>query len=131
MVNLFIALWDGRKSFEKITKGSGSDTIAAPWITLSPTPPAPHTATLDPGATVTYRLTTTVSGSGQVQNLIVSDAIPAGTSYVPGSLKLDDAALTDASDSDPGSAGPDGISATIPSASGGTTRIISFDVKIN
>lgn len=34
MVNLFIALWDGRSSFEKITKGSGTDVIAAPWINM-------------------------------------------------------------------------------------------------
>ena len=34
MINLFIALWDGRKSFEKITKGSGTDIISAPWINM-------------------------------------------------------------------------------------------------
>lgn len=34
MVNLLIALWDGRKSFEKITKGSGNDVVSAPWINL-------------------------------------------------------------------------------------------------
>jgi hypothetical protein len=34
MVNLLIALWDGRKSFEKITKGSGNDIVSAPWINM-------------------------------------------------------------------------------------------------
>ena len=34
MVNLFIALWDGRPTFEKMTKGSGNDIISAPWINL-------------------------------------------------------------------------------------------------
>jgi hypothetical protein len=34
MVNLFITLWDGRSSFEKITKGSGTDIISAPWINM-------------------------------------------------------------------------------------------------
>lgn len=34
MVNLFIALWDGRKSFEKTTKFSGNDVISAPWINM-------------------------------------------------------------------------------------------------
>lgn len=34
MVNLLIALWDGRKTFEKVTKGSGNDIIAAPWINM-------------------------------------------------------------------------------------------------
>jgi len=34
MVNLLIELWDGKKSYEKITKTSGNDSIAAPWINL-------------------------------------------------------------------------------------------------
>ena len=34
LVNLFITLWDGRKSFEKITKGSGTDIVSAPWINM-------------------------------------------------------------------------------------------------
>ena len=34
MVNLFINLWDGRKSLEKVTKASGNDTVEAPWVNL-------------------------------------------------------------------------------------------------
>ena len=34
MVNLLIELWDGKKSYEKITKMSGNDMIDAPWINL-------------------------------------------------------------------------------------------------
>jgi len=34
MVNLHITLWDGRKRFEKQTKGSGNDIVEAPWINL-------------------------------------------------------------------------------------------------
>jgi hypothetical protein len=34
MVNLLIEMWDGKKSYEKITKMSGNDTVAAPWINL-------------------------------------------------------------------------------------------------
>jgi len=34
MVNLLIELWDGKKSYDKITKMSGNDTIEAPWINL-------------------------------------------------------------------------------------------------
>ena len=33
-INLFIELWDGRASYEKQTKMSGSDVIEAPWINL-------------------------------------------------------------------------------------------------
>jgi len=34
MVNLLIELWDGKKSYDKVTKTSGNDTINAPWINL-------------------------------------------------------------------------------------------------
>lgn len=34
LVNLFIELFDGSKSYEKETKMSGNDTIEAPWINL-------------------------------------------------------------------------------------------------
>lgn len=34
MVNLYINLWDGRKSLEKVTKTSGCDTVEAPWINM-------------------------------------------------------------------------------------------------
>ena len=34
MINLYINLWDGRKSLEKVTKMSGNDTVEAPWINM-------------------------------------------------------------------------------------------------
>lgn len=34
MVNLYISLWDGKNAFEKETKTSGNDSIAAPWINM-------------------------------------------------------------------------------------------------
>lgn len=34
MVNLYIALWDGRNAFAKETKMSGNDAINAPWINM-------------------------------------------------------------------------------------------------
>lgn len=34
MVNLLIEMWDGKKTYEKITKMSGNDIIEAPWINL-------------------------------------------------------------------------------------------------
>jgi len=34
MINLLIELWDGKKSYEKMTKGNGTDNVEAPWINL-------------------------------------------------------------------------------------------------
>lgn len=34
IINLFITLWDGRRTYEKQTKTSGSDIVEGPWINL-------------------------------------------------------------------------------------------------
>lgn len=34
LVDLLIELWDGKPKYEKLTKGSGQDTIEAPWINI-------------------------------------------------------------------------------------------------
>ena len=34
LINLYINLWDGRKTLDKRTKTSGNDTIEAPWINM-------------------------------------------------------------------------------------------------
>ena len=34
MINLLIELWDGKRSYEKITKMSGNDVVDAPWINM-------------------------------------------------------------------------------------------------
>ena len=34
MINFYITMWDGRSTFEKVTKTSGNDTVEAPWINM-------------------------------------------------------------------------------------------------
>lgn len=89
------------------------------------------TAKSVPGATVTYTLSAKITGSGAAEGLHVTDAIPTGTTYVPGSLKLDGSALTDGADADAGSAGSGGIDVALGKVDGGTTRTVNFAVKIN
>jgi uncharacterized repeat protein (TIGR01451 family) len=84
-----------------------------------------------PGSIVTYRLVATIGGSGDLSDLKVSDAIPAGTAYQAGTLKLDGAGLTDAADSDAGTAGAGGIAVTLPTTSAGSSRQIEFNVKVD
>lgn len=84
-----------------------------------------------PGAVITYTLVATVSGTGQAEGLSVTDVIPAGTTYQTSTLKLDGAALTDAVDSDVGTASSSGIDVDLGTVAGGTTKTVTFDVKIN
>lgn len=84
-----------------------------------------------PGATVTYTLAATVSGTGSLANLKVTDAIPTGTTYKAGTITLDGAALSDAADADAGSFTGSGIAVTLGTVATGTTKTITFKVKIN
>ena len=34
MINLYITLWDGRATFEKVTKMAGCNTVEGPWINM-------------------------------------------------------------------------------------------------
>lgn len=87
--------------------------------------------TIVPGSVVTYTLVATVSGTGQVSSLHVTDPFPSGTTYQPGTLKLDGTALSDASDTDEGLATATGIDVNLGTVSGGAAKTVKFDVKIN
>lgn len=84
-----------------------------------------------PGSTITYSLAATVSGSGSLANLRVADAVPAGTTYQAGSLTLEGGALTDAADADAGSFTGAGIAVALGTVAAGSTKTITFQVKID
>lgn len=84
-----------------------------------------------PGATIRYEIVASVSGSGSIGPLTITDAIPASTTYQAGSLKLGTTALTDAADSDAGSASETGISVDTGTVAAGESRTVEFAVKIN
>ena len=84
-----------------------------------------------PGATITYAIRAEVRGSGSVSDLVVTDAAPADTTYVAGSLKLDGATLTDAADADAGRSGTSGISVDLGTVSGGSSHTVTFQVTID
>jgi uncharacterized repeat protein (TIGR01451 family) len=87
-----------------------------------------------PGAVLTYTITSSVVGIGTAAAVVITDPIPANSTYVANSLKLNNAVLSDASDGDVGSVG--GTPATVTVGLGDLTNAspeqeISFDVTIN
>jgi uncharacterized repeat protein (TIGR01451 family) len=55
-----------------------------------------------PGARINYTIVVSASGTGTAAASVFSDVIPANTTYVPGTLRLNNAALSDAADVDAG-----------------------------
>lgn len=84
-----------------------------------------------PGATITYSIVATTTGSGALPNLAINDVVPTGTTYVPGSITLGGSSLTDATGDDAGQFNANAVSVALGTVSGGQTRTVSFKVTIN
>jgi uncharacterized repeat protein (TIGR01451 family) len=87
------------------------------------------------GADITYTLVVTVSGSGTVFDVILTDSLPAETTYNPGTLTLNGAPLTDEADVDAGDVGgttPGVVTVRLGDLPvGSPAQTITFDVRIN
>jgi len=90
-------------------------------------------ATATIGDILTYTIRYEAAGSGSATNFEIVDVIPAGTSYLPGTLSLDGAPLTDTPGDDVGSfdLGADRVVFTIGNLSGGDTGTVSFQVRVD
>ena len=84
-----------------------------------------------PGSIITYTITASVSGSGSVDGLVVTDAFPAGTTYSAETIALEGAPLTDAAGDDAGEADVDGITVSLGTVPGGTSQSVTFRVIID
>ena len=85
-----------------------------------------------PGATITYQLVATTTGTGSLINLAVNDDIPSDTTYVVESITLEGTGLTDSNaDADEGSYDGSAIAVALGTIAGGQTRTITFQVTID
>lgn len=83
-----------------------------------------------PGSVITYTLVATVTGSGALANIVISDPIPAQTQYLAQSVTLQGAAMTDAADADQGSFNGSAIIAALGAVPAGESRTVTFKVTI-
>ena len=87
-----------------------------------------------PGDIITYTIDYQNEGNQQAQNIVITQPIPDGTTYVPGSLIIDDLSQTDAKDGDNADynetvAGS--VYFLIPNVSPGGSGYVSFQVQVN
>jgi uncharacterized repeat protein (TIGR01451 family) len=88
-------------------------------------------ATQVPGSVITYSLVATISGSGSLANLRIADAIPTGSTFQPGSIRLEGSPLSDAVDADAGEFTGSGIAVRLGTVAAGATRTVTFQAKID
>lgn len=92
-----------------------------------------------PGARINYSIAVNVTGSGTATNAVFTDNIPANTTYVPGTLRLNTLPLSDGVDTDAGdfaAAVPPTTPARVRVALGSLTtasgpQTVTFAVTIN
>lgn len=96
-----------------------------------------------PGATIRYCILVTNNGSGTATGVNIGDALPASTTFVPGSLRsgttcagattVEDDNASGADESDPfgASIGGTTVAATAPTLAPGNALAIAFHVTIN
>jgi uncharacterized repeat protein (TIGR01451 family) len=83
-----------------------------------------------PGSIITYTLVATVSGTGALNNVVIADPIPAGSTYVASSITLQAAALTDAADADQGNFNGTRVSVSLGNLLSGQSRTVTFRVRV-
>jgi len=85
------------------------------------------------GDILTYTIRYEASGVGSATNFQIVDVIPAATSYLPGTLRLDGAPLTDPPGDDAGSFDlvGDRVVFAIGDVSGGAVGTVSFQVRVD
>jgi uncharacterized repeat protein (TIGR01451 family) len=96
------------------------------------------TKTVDqPSATIgdvlTYTIAYTASGPGNATNFRIVDLMPTGTSYVPGSMRLNGALLTDAPGDDAGvfDLAQNQVTVTVGAIAGGDSGSLTFQVRVD
>jgi len=88
-----------------------------------------------PGATITYAIVVSVTGSGTAQGVIITDPVPGNTTYTAGTLNLNSGALTDIGGDDAGDVGTT-TAGTVTVSLGNLAALspvqtITFDVTID
>jgi len=78
------------------------------------------------GSIIHYKIKANVEGTGEIQNVVIKDTIPQGTSYVVNSMSLNSANISDS-----GHISGTDIAVSVGNMSLSTEYTLEFDVKVN
>ena len=120
------------------TSGSRTSNVVTvsistnPVLTISKTS-TPAAGPLAAGDTINYSIVVQNSGSGAASGVVITDAIPANTTYVPGTLAIGGFARTDAADGDNArfDTAANGTVFSVGTLASGGSSTATFSVRIN
>lgn len=121
-------------SFNTAISDSATDTINVDAPALSVVKSVAPLGDQPPGTVLTYSMVVTNGGGAGANLVVLTDAIPANTSYVPGSITQDAAARTDGTgddNADYNGTTANAVTVTIGTLGAGASTTITFQVLIN
>jgi uncharacterized repeat protein (TIGR01451 family) len=86
---------------------------------------------VEAGSVLTYRITVTLSGTGGVNNLIITDPLPAQTAYVAGSMLVNGTTRTDAADADNARFSANTVTVDFGNTASPVVHVIEFRATVN
>ena len=107
---------------------TGTTTLYIPVMSLAKLADSPVPK---PGREIRYQITYSNSGNGHALEFAVTDSIPANTTYIPSSVKLNNVSKTDAADGDEVTVVGSLITVNVGLVNPQTSGIIEFRVRIN
>jgi uncharacterized repeat protein (TIGR01451 family) len=93
--------------------------------------PASGDPALMPTSTLTYQIVAVLTGTGTADNLVITDPLPANTSYVPNSITVNSVAKTDAIDADNAQFSANTVTVTLGNVAAPANIVITFKATIN
>jgi uncharacterized repeat protein (TIGR01451 family) len=122
----------GTSQFDTNVSDTATDTTNVTSPAIAVVKSVAPAGSQPPGTTLTYTVQVTNNGASDASNVVLTDPVPANTTYVANSITRDAIPLTDLPDGDSGTS--DGTTVTVDigtlSGGGGTTTI-TFQVVIN
>lgn len=121
-------------SFNTSVSDTATDTTTVSAPTLTVVKSVSPTGNQPPGTVLTYSMLVTNGGSGAASAVVLTDAIPTNTTYVPGSITQDTVSKTDGVDgdnADQNGTTPGAVTVTIGTLASSASTTITFQVTIN
>ncbi len=124
---------EARSGTDPSTFGQVQDRITVLFPASADIEKTVDKATAHVGDTLTYTIRFAITGSGTLTGVTLTDTLPGGAGYVPGTLVLNGGPQTDADDGDPSSydPAPRAILATLGDLPAGSNGTLRFRVTVD
>ncbi len=124
----------GRSHFNTAVTATATDTTTVRAPVLGVVKSVSPTGNQPPNTVLTYTIVVTNNGNGQANSVVMTDPIPANTTYVASSITYNGAARTDAADADNADynvTNPGKVTVNVGTLAAAASATITFQVRIN